>query len=388
VSNIFETLNRKVQDKQRNDQRTRDVAARGAQALQARRTASSYGRTESDQALDALLQGVGGGQNQIAQDWQQSRFGGVGSQPVVLGQGDGKYAGFETQGMLQAAILGRAEMLREQDRQMAGEYGAQADQFYGQVGDIYGESLNKALDSLVGTVETTNPRNADGLLSGSPQMAYGTRKQEVDSNPYFDYLADWQNEARDPYVQALEAAQQIEQTPLREYGMLAGAEYGVDPNVVGGWYPEADQLADYDEQRDLEAIDLYGMPYDELQAYQQDQLDAEDAAMSADQDAYEAALDETVGSLGFDPGYLQQETDLTNEQIVSVMQDEVFQQLDAEVAAAFEQDGDEDKIKAAVGKALNAVYETALAYDPAVARLLDVKWSDYYIPPASNSRGG
>jgi hypothetical protein len=381
---IFENLNRKVEQKWRNDQRTRDVAERGAAALQDRRAAASYGRTDSSQALDSLLQGVPtGGGNATVDAWQQSRFGGIGGQPVVLGQSDGDYAGFKTQGMLQAAILGRAESLRAQDRQQADQYAEQADQYYGQVGDMYGTALNQALNSLVGTVESTNPKNADGLLTGSPQMAYGTRKQEVDSNPYFGYLQDWQNDAREPYVQALEAAQQIEQTPLRDYGMLAGSEYGVDPNVVGGWYSEAEVLDDYSQQRDLESLDLYGMPYDELQTYQQDRLGAEDENAAAEQDAYELALDEAVSSLGFDPGYLQQETDLTNEQIVAVMQDEVFNQLDAEVAASFEE-GDPK----AIGEALNDAFEKAMMYDPAVARLLDVKWSDYYVAPAGNSRGG
>ena len=107
-------------------------------------------------------------------------------------------------------------------------------------------------------------------------------------------MNDWRDNAPDQWLDAGDPANQIGMTPLRDYAMQAGGMLGIDPNLVAGWYPEASQIGDFQDQRDLEALNATGMTYDEYQRALS-QFDQQNQDMAGQyQDAYDQQMADDV----------------------------------------------------------------------------------------------
>jgi hypothetical protein len=91
----------------------------------------------------------------------------------------------------------------------------------------------------------------------------------------------------------------VQDTPLRDYATIAGQAYGIDPMIVRGWYDEASQIGDFREQRDLESLDNYGMPYGEyeqaLTDMQQQGEQAQEQYTADEEAAYRAEIEAFTG---------------------------------------------------------------------------------------------
>lgn len=374
-----------------NDQYTRDVRERGLQAVRERRQSQQYGVNNRDAALQYMLDT--GYSSQTPTDgyrqFQQQRGFRPQGYGIAVGQGDGPYAGFRTEGQLKAAVLGQSEQMRGYDRQQADQLAQLADQYLGQVEDQYGTRLADGQQQL-SKATGYNPaggaiRDAtagwwgdssedDGGMLGPmqraiakvPEMGYKQGEQE-----YTGELNDWLAAASSPYMDALDTAEQIQQTPLRDYATIAGAEYGVDPNVIGGWYPEASQIQDFRNQRDLSAIDQYGLPQSEYQGVLNDMEQQQNQQVQQEQQGYDLQVADNIFQLtGMDGNQLAQAADLTTEQLYSVVTDGAYQSLNQEIAQIVADPGaSEEDIQASVDEVLAGVRA-----DPVLYRVLSAQW--------------
>ena len=353
------------------DQYTRDVRERGLQAVRDRRQASQYGINNRDAALQYMLETGYTSQTPTAgyQQFQQQRGFRPQGYGIAVGQGDGPYAGFRTEGQLKAAVLGQSEQMRGYDRQQADELARLADQYLGQVETQYGQANLDTHKGLIKEQAASNPA-ADYAASQHPLgvdgYEYQDKKKVADTE-----LNDWLATTSDPYLEALDTAQQIQQTPLRDYATIAGAEYGVDPNIIGGWYPEASQIQDFRNQRDLSAIDQYGMPQSEYQGALNDLQGQQDQQAQQDQQGYDMQVTDNIFQLtGMDGNQLAQAADLTQEQLYSVVTDGTYQALNQEIAQIVADPGaTEEDIQASVEEVLAAVRA-----DPVLYRVLSAQW--------------
>jgi hypothetical protein len=363
-----------------NDQYTRDVRERGLQAVQERRQASQYGINNRDAALQYMLDS--GYTSQTPTDgyrqFQQQRGFRPQNYNIVLGQGDGPYAGFRTEGQLKAALLGRSEGLRGYDQQQAGELARLADQYLGEVEGQYTTQLDDGREAIGKWTkhDPTAPMDPDrlsgpgGALGGAQKLQYEHADQEHTGG-----LNDWLAKTTDPYLEALSTAEQIGQTPLRDYATIAGAEYGVDPNIVGGWYPEASQIQDFRNQRDLSALDQYGMTQSEYQGVlgdmEQRQNQQNQQGTQDQQDQQDLQVSDNIFQLtGMDGNQLAQGADLTTEQLYSVVTSDTYQSLNQEIAQIVADPGaSEEDIQASVDEVLAGIRS-----DPTLYRVLSAQW--------------
>ena len=244
---------------------TASIVQNGKAAIDARKQAAQYGLTGQAQGLQSLYQG--GAPTHVAQtqqykDWMATQgFGapGVGPQyDVTFGRHEGgKYAGFDQLGELKAATLGRAERQREQDM-------TQSDMLRkGAQGNLDQLDTDYKTQALIAILHGAKGTFGNGVTPEMSQRAIQAGQTQFDS--YLPKLQDWSPKQADPQVSALETANQIDQTPTREYATLAGRDYGVDPNLIAGWFPQASEVSDAATQRNLESLHAYGVPYNEQQ---------------------------------------------------------------------------------------------------------------------------
>jgi hypothetical protein len=355
-----------------NSDYTRDVAERGLQAVRDRRQASQYGPNNRDAALEYMLQTGYGPRpqpNASYQQWAQSR----GFQPqgydIAVGQGDGKYNGFETEGQLKSAVLGRSEYLRQQDWAQADELTQLADQYLSDAESQY-ETTNLGTHSaLIG--EQSDPA-ADYAASQHPlgidSYDYQEKKAVAD-----DELNAWLGETTAPYLDALDTATLIEQTPLRDYATLAGGEYGVDPNIIGGWYPQDTIIGDMKDQRDLNAINTYGMTDAEFQQFIDQQMRQEEQAGQDEQAGYDQQVDDAIFSVtGMDASQLASAADLNTEQLYGVVASEAYSALNGELSQLVQSYDDPEALTEAVDQVL-----AQASMDPTLYRVLYAQWGGY-----------
>lgn len=244
---------------------TAAVATHGSAAIDARAQAASYGRTGQQQALQDLAGQIGAGQQGYSShpgpsdayaQWQQQQ--GFRPQNFDIAYGrtpEGKYSGFKNASDLKAAVIGSAELRREQDLAQAASMK---------------DDMSTRLAGLGQTVETNMLGAGAALRDSRNHLPHGSLPGASDmlGQRYSDYstqLDNWYATQGEPLVQGMETANQIQSTPTREYEMRAGAEYGVDPNVTAGWFPMANQIKDASDQRDLESLNDTGLPYGEQQ---------------------------------------------------------------------------------------------------------------------------
>lgn len=285
----------------RNTTHTQAVATGGSAglraSLQARATAASYGLTGHQQALRDLAGQVGAGEQGYSShpgqspgyvEWQQQQGFRPQNYDVAYGRTpEGKYSGFKNASDLKAAVIGSAELRREQDI-------AQADQMKDEMSaqfDALGQTVDTNMLGAGAALRDSRNRLPAGSLPGASDML-GKRVTD-----YRGQLDDWYAQQAPALVEGMETANQIRSTPTREYEMRSGAEYGVDPNVVAGWFSMDDQVDDASDQRDLESLRDTGLPYSEQQqtlarlasdAQTQQRQQADDDAQKLDDEVYGA----------------------------------------------------------------------------------------------------
>lgn len=376
---------------------TDDIAARGLQAILDRRSQQRYGRTAQDQALASYMQGdpFVGQQSPMYDAYRQSMR--PQGYQQSFGRGDGKYNGWDTQGLMTTELRGQAEMLREQDRMRAQALQSMIEDRLSGFEDRYLDNLN----DLSGTYQVQNTA-APGWQAGRAATAgkapvYDRVDDEMGSgiaaalknrvhadqaqgaeiigedDPrvlYNKALGDWLDRASDPWLDAGDFASQVEQTPLRDYAFQAGAQLGIDPALVAGWYPESSQIGDFTQQRDLESIDMAGMPYSEYQrALQQMQSDSEQAYSDQDAAWQEQASNDIFNQYGIDGRQLASSAQMTLDQLMSAVNSDNFLTLEQEVSAALSSGGlDEDTLNEIVAAANG---------DPATQRALLAIYTPY-----------
>ena len=380
-----------------NDEYTRDVAARGVAAVRDRRQASQYTPNNRDAAIEHLMStGYSSlGQTDGYDEWAQSQGFRPQGYDIAVGQGDGKYGGFDTLGMLQAAVDGRAEMSREMSREQADQMSALAEQYLARTEQQYGASMDGARRGLT-DVTGYSPEGAgarDLLRSAMPFMdepnqgMFGAMSRAVAKVPQLGYdqgvaahetdLNGWLAETTDPYQEALATAAQIRETPLREYGMKAAAEYGVDPMLAAGWYPEASQIKDFTDQRDLGAIDQFGMTQNEYEQMLAEMTTQDEQAQADELDAQQQQVADYIGSVtGMDATQLAQAAELDTNMLYSVVTDPAYEALNTELYSIIQQPiegpDDEKSMREQVTEAMGRA-----ASDPVLYRVLAAQWGGY-----------
>lgn len=204
------------------------------------------------------------------------------------------------------------------------------------VSEQMGGGLSGSIGAPTGSTQFTTIEPAP---APDPRFRGMTGNAAATTNSISDYqqsLNDWLASASDPYLNAEEAAQRIQQTPLRDYAQIAGAQMGIDPSLVAGWYPQSSQVGDYTQQRDLQSIQDYGMPYSEHTSLDnRQQSDADQAATQATKDqtaANEQAQLQLIGdTTGLDGKQLAATTNMTLEQVANIVADPIYQQKAGEI---------------------------------------------------------
>lgn len=389
---------------------TLDVIARGSQAVKDRAAGASFDRTQAPQALDWAQQtGLTADPTQQYVDWASQRFAGAGQQPVTFGQSaKGAYSGFKTEGELKAALGGRAQQYRQEDQQHAAQqYGSASDDLNGLLSqfDTQQDRTRAALAPAalsgagigLGHVTGHAPTTWGGpdVLTAEGPTASDTRHRQNDLDyanqlgAYNDRTKQWLADASQDPLQQMDTARQIESTPVSQYAGLAGADYGIDPTLVAGWFPQSADVTDFNTQRNLQSINDYGMPYSDVTSYrnQGDQAAAADQRQAAtDQtaaakqaaDDQQAQIAQVVGdATGQDVTQLAQATNMTPVQVAQVVADPSYQQASSDLQSvlfdpAFDPSNQQD------ADAVNAVLDQpAIRQDPQLYAMLLQVYGNY-----------
>lgn len=374
----------------------------GKAALDQRRQAASYGLSGQQQALRDTLdqistQGQGwsshpGQTDQYAQWMQAQGFGQQGA-PVTIGP--------KTHAEFKTASLGLGDLRRQQQTEQAQRLSQELGSRYDQLGQQYGQSAatptGANIAALAGLGAAGSEAQASTLGNMLPGMwgSQGTNRlnnldraatiaqvQGRKTGDYLGQLNDWYQKQGEPLVQGIETANQITQTPLRDYELKAAADYGVDPNLAAGWFPESGNIADAANQRNLESLNQTGLPYSEQQSVlQQMTSDQSQQAKQATADQQLQMADDIFGVTNIDAGTLASSTHLPLDALHQVVTDPAFgydsyaksveDTIAADPAAA---NGDPTAIQDAVDKAIKAMEEDYASTDPntgeAIARIL------------------
>jgi hypothetical protein len=419
---------------------TRDVIARGSQAVRDRAAAAQMQRTAAPQSLEFLREsGYGGppqrsGGNAQYNAWLAQQ----GFNPdyeVTFGRTrKGAYSGFKTEGELKSAIKGRSQQMRGEARSQAGQQIADAGQQLDRVTSDYdvkaadaekraqetmldwlgsfdalakagayskqggfmpiegkinpgGKYHDQELDPVLAGQERAQ-REAAGQASRDRQLEFANEflgkhnaalVDQSQTGKYSRELDDWLSSQSEPLVSQMEAGQMIDATPLSAYATKAGAEYGVDPNLISGWYDDASDVSDFGVQRNQEAIDQYGMPYSDLQSWiaQQGRQDASaeaDAARQQDTGTERQIADDVFQATGMDAQQLATAADVTPEQLWQIVQDPTYQQASADMAQVL-QDPDFDP-EGQGAEDVNGILDQ-LRVDPVLYRLIQAQYGSY-----------
>lgn len=317
---------------------TNDVAARGLSAIRDRRAAQRYNRMTQQDALGAVLSGnryVGQGDPRYEAYLQSLHPQGYG---MSFTRGGGKYNGWDTQGLMTTELEGVAEQLRGQDRVRAQALQDLVDQNLGDIESRYTDAMKAngypSFDNpLAG--QPTYMGGGNPLVGAESSWLPGGAKPTEKSarqTAYENALNDWLDNASDQWLDAGDLANQIGMTPLRDYAMQAGGMLGIDPNLVAGWYPEASQIGDYQDQRDLEALNAAGMTFDEYQRAL-GQFDQQNQDMAGQyQDAFDQQMaDDVMNTYQVDIGAWASGAQLQPDQLYQVINTDAFMQLDDQI---------------------------------------------------------
>lgn len=278
-----------------------------------------------------------------------------GEYPIGLGQTeDGKYAGFATQAMMQAAVRGRGEALRGEGAYLSGEATRLADELEHDVN-------YRALRERAGIVDDIK---ATGLM--------GEDRQAYDDEMYGDYrrqLDDWRASEMGRVGDARRVADEAAAIAPYEWARLAAErDYGLDPNVAAGMFDPSLDAKVTKAERDSAAIAATGLPYTEMMAAQEDEKKAaeRDAAEQSkmSEEEYAAAQDDYVfQNTGINGSDFAQAVDLTPDQLITYIDSPEYGTYRQQIEDSA---GDEPT--------LAAIAAELQAYDPTMWRILDTQY--------------
>ena len=358
---------------------TQDVIARGMQAVRERRQGGSRDRTNWQSAYDQMLGGnrYAGGDTGGYDQFAQARGLNPGNYDINYGQtSEGKYAGFKNSSDLWNAVEGKAAFEREQDQLKAQAMEQLINQRMGKIEDMYGDS-NVAVQK-VGNAQVAGRYDDGGyadLFGGghggtdSAGILQGQAANEA-AAPDRERLNSWLGTTSDPYMSALETMQQIQQAPITDYEAMAGAQYGVDPNIIRGKYDDQAMLADFRTQRDVQSLQEAGAPYSEVQAaLEAAQRQGEDQ-QQLQQDQIETQMSDEVQGITSIPGtQLAQMADSTVDAVWEAVQSPQY----AEVTGALQDElskGDQ-----ADQATIDDILSTIQFADPTLYRIITAQFN-------------
>lgn len=195
------------------------------------------------------------------------------------------------------------------------------------------------------------------------------RVRAQDQQRYAGQLNEWLAQAVDPAQQVISYADDVQAIPLSRWAEGAGAELGVDPLIVAGRFGQAEDYRDYGQQRNLAAIDEYGLPYSEVTQLQGAADRDAEAALADQEDAGQQALtDELAALTGMDASQLAATTDMDERQLAMVVADPDYQTADAELSRLVEE-GDPEEVA--------GLLRSVGSQRPDIYRVLLAAWDDY-----------
>lgn len=362
---------------------TAAVAQQGRAAIDARRQAANYGLTQQNLGLQDLYAGgapTHPGQTDAYTQWVQQQGFGQQDYPQTFGRTDsGAYAGYKTEGELKAALLGRSELARESDMAQADALKSTLNGRLDDLGSQYNDSAASPIGANIAALASLGQHASQvGSLRGqvpgwgqAPLLRAADRSsliadvQQRKTGDYLNNLDSWYAQQADPLVTGMETANQIEQTPTRDYATKAGADLGIDPALVAGWFPMASEIPDAAAQRNLESLHTYGLPYSEQQGALADMAtqQSQQTKMAAE-DQQQQMADDILGATSMDAGAISSKADLPVDEVHNIIQTPEYadaaQQIEQALAIP-----DPD----AADKQFQDIVES-LANDPALQRLL------------------
>lgn len=361
---------------------------------------------------------------------------------------DGAYAGYKNEGTLKAALRGRAEQMRGQDREMFTALDQLANQRLDDLGQQYQDQLAESgastrYERTVPTLDDPKPTatytpgtrvpsmpgnrvgtgdgefqsirdQSDPLVTGQASGRGGdtldaltaaaiermstptqqstseglTRRDAATADRYtamaeqqakkdyqFDELNPWLADQSAPLIDQMDFAQSGLATPIAAYAQRAGAEFGIDPYIVGGWYPESSAIADARDQQTLAYLRDTGMtPADYEQALnaldreqqQQDQTFADQQAQAIDDAGYQLTQGQSTTS------ELSNAINLPVEDVLNILNSADYQYAQSAINDALTSQ-DMGYIEETVTQMLDAAATT----DPAMLNILQTIYKDY-----------
>lgn len=315
---------------------------------------------------------------------------------------EGPYAGFKTQGLLQAATQGRAESIRRQDDEVFGALDQMAADKLDQVEKSYRSKQDEVRSGMrrddIMDAERQRIRSNMEYMSGrrtnpvpairQRQAAFTTRVDDgrVDTDPYVqNELNPWLESSSAPLLEQQAFAAQVRRTPIAEYAQRAGAEYGVDPNIVGGWYTDASAIGDARNRRDLDMLDTTGMTWADTQsalnAMEGDQNQMDTSVLSEQDQMLEDEILQNTGGLASGKE-LASKTGMTMTDVADVLGTDAFAEYSAAIYDALATND-----AGTVEDTVTSVMDTAAFQDPGLFNILQVLYKDY-IPDTYDLYGG
>jgi hypothetical protein len=284
-----------------------------------------------------------------------------GTYQQTVGRGDGKYAGYQTQGMMEAATRGLANQFQKQGR---AQFDA-LDQMAGRRLDDTASTYDAAVDAIPhgggAMLQTDNLPDlsthyarmnaAQGKirdvqrpdLAASPVSAstLEERQKVLDSaaaleaeapniRSYRDEsLLPWYEQEAVPYMaQQLalqDMADQGRYAPYSVYGNQAAATLGIAPEIAAYWFDAEGDIAAANAQRAADIYAATGQTPEQYQAALDEMMKLGDQLADDDIDAQQVALEDGIANAtGFDAGALAAASDLPMDGLYSVVSSEAF----------------------------------------------------------------
>lgn len=188
-------------------------------------------------------------------------------------------------------------------------------------------------------------------------------------------LQPWLANESAPLLEQQDFAQSGLATPIAMYAQRAGAEYGVDPNIVAGWYPNSSALTDARDQRDLQFLEQTGMTssdYEQaLAALEREQAAATEGVIDQQAQDYDAAGYELTGGQAT-TSELANATNLPLEDVYNILDS-----ADYQTGQQMINDALSTQDLAYIEETMTQVLDGAAFSDPALLNIFQTIYKDY-----------
>lgn len=253
----------------------------------------------------------------------------------------------------------------------SGEVLAPGDRNSERAGSEFGSRL---ADGVLERMAADSDQQAQAIAASANRYT-GMAKQEQQKGYQADKLNPWLADQGGRYLEAQEFAQQGLATPIDVYAQRAGAEYGIDPNIVAGWYPDASAIGDFRDQRDLGFLQETGMlPSDyegALTDMERQAQEGEQGALTEQEQAIDQfGLQQTNGVIGTNE--LATAVNLEPLDVADLLSSPAFTDYTADIFSALQTE-DADTVAATMTRVL----DDAAYLDPALLNILQTVYKDY-----------